>query len=84
MEIKVEVTDQQIKDALDRQARVALGHLFQTKEINKMVSDHVKLLVPKILEESIKEVPQEAIKELFLAKLQDALAVKVKTRLKGL
>lgn len=84
MEIRVEVTEEQITQALDRQVRIALGHFFQTKEVNKLVTDHVKTLVPKLLLESIKEVPDEEIKALFMQKLKDALDSKVKTRLKGL
>ncbi len=84
MQITVEVTNEQITQALDRQVRVALGHYFQSREINQIVTDHVKQMLPLLLEESIKEISHEELKTLFLERLKVAVENKVKTRLKGL
>ncbi len=52
--------------------------------MNKLVADHVKEIVPQLLTESLKAIPTEEIKSVFMTKLSEALEAKVKSRLKGL
>ena len=80
MELKIEVTEEQIKEALDRQVRVALGHLFQTKEINDIVREHAKARFKDVLKQLDVQFPMEVIEEEYVKHMDKALVSLVRTR----
>ena len=84
MEIKIEVTEEQIQEALDRQVRVALGHFFQSKEVNAYVIKKAKEIGYKLIDEATATFTLEGVKEMYLQRLQTEVDKKVKTKLKGL
>lgn len=80
----VKITQDMIDQAINRQVRVALAQLVETKEINDMIKKAAKEYFPTLIEKSINDVTPEEVKKMFLEKLQSALDKKVSIRLKGL
>jgi flagellar biosynthesis component FlhA len=80
----VKITQDMIDQAINRQVRVALAQLVETKEINDMIKKAAKEYFPIIIDKAINDVTPDEVKKMFLEKLQSALDKKVSIRLKGL
>jgi len=84
IELLISIDEEQIYAALQRQVRVALAQLFESKEINTLVKKQVKEMMPTIIDNIVNSISIEETKEMFIQHLKDAIDRKVKIRLKGL
>lgn len=81
MKIEVEVTEAQVKEALDRQVRVVVGHMFETKEIQNVIQGYVRISLAQVMKEVTAEFPMETIRSMFALKLKEEVDKKVRNTL---